>query len=98
MSVQLEVTLSRPEWVATRPWLAFQAKAMLKSDRWCQEGDTWCREGVGWSWEGVRWSLKCVEWQKIVIRKDIYIQGVSKKTPFNTTNSGAKYFCLRQSV
>ena len=30
---------------------------------------------------------------KIVIKKDICIQGVSKKTPFNTTNSGAKYFC-----
>ena len=29
LSVQLKVTLSRPELVAARPWLAFQAKAML---------------------------------------------------------------------
>ena len=38
MSVQFEVTLSRPEWLATRPWLA------LTSDSWRQEGDAWCRE------------------------------------------------------
>ena len=29
-SVQLDDQL-RPEWVATRPWLAFQAKAMVKT-------------------------------------------------------------------
>ena len=49
LSVQLEVTLSRPQWVSTRPWLAFQPKAMLKSDRWYQVSDVVGKvsDGVG---------------------------------------------------
>ena len=31
---------SRPEWVATRPWLAFQAKAMVKT---AKNGPKWAK-------------------------------------------------------
>ena len=61
LSVQLEVTLPRPEWVATRPW-AFQAKAMLNSDRWCQKGDRWCQKGDRWCWDSDRWYWEGVRW------------------------------------
>ena len=48
LSVQLEVTLPRPEWVATRAWIAFQAKAKVTG------GGRKVTNGVGKVSDGVR--------------------------------------------